>query len=80
MYLIERCSQISISYFDIYGQKIEKELDPIDSRVVLHEFDHLEGKIFYENYLDKVSINSLLADNNFYKNWYKEQLNIGYLS
>ncbi len=43
---IERKPQITIEYEDIYGNKIQEKHEGIAARVIQHEYDHIEGKLF----------------------------------
>ncbi len=46
---VERPSMIKIKYLDINGEeKIEEIINSFYARVVLHENDHLDGKIFLQ--------------------------------
>ena len=46
---VKRVNYVKIRYFDLEGdEKIEETLHPFQTRVILHEYDHLEGKIFLQ--------------------------------
>ena len=46
---VERASFLKIEYFDVEGKKhIEEIKDSFHARVVQHEFDHLNGKVFLQ--------------------------------
>ena len=79
MYLLERCAQIKITYYNLQGEKLEKILDENQSRIFLHEYDHLEGYNFNTNYIEKVSIPLLGSDKTFEYNWTQEQISKGYI-
>jgi peptide deformylase len=48
---VKRLSDIVIEYFDENLNKITEEFSGINARVILHEFDHIEGILF----IDKIS-------------------------
>jgi peptide deformylase len=45
---IERPSHIEIEYYDEYWRKHKEILDGLNSRVIQHEYDHIEGKLFID--------------------------------
>ncbi|HUW71865.1 MAG TPA: peptide deformylase [Candidatus Humimicrobiaceae bacterium] len=46
---VERASYVKLKYWDINGkEQIEEITHPFHARVVLHENDHLDGKIFLQ--------------------------------
>lgn len=45
---VERSSKVKIKYLTLSGSYDIKELDGWEARVFLHEFDHLEGKVFVD--------------------------------
>ena len=46
---VERASHVKVKYLDVNGrEQIEEVEHPFHSRVVLHENDHLDGKIFLQ--------------------------------
>lgn len=50
---IKRSSKIIISNYTVYGEKTTLEADGFLARIILHEMDHLEGKLFID-YLSSV--------------------------
>ena len=47
--LVERANSLKIRYLDINGEEQTEEIEhPFNSRVVLHENDHLNGKLFLQ--------------------------------
>ena len=72
MALIERNKYIRISYLNENGTQKEEDLSSLFSRIVLHEFEHLDGKNFQDKALQKVSI-AHLQEEVFSKNWHEEQ-------
>ncbi len=48
---VKRLSDIVIEYFDDNFNKITEEFSGLNARVILHEFDHIEGILF----VDKIS-------------------------
>lgn len=55
---IERPSHIEIEYFDEYWIKHKEILDGLNSRVIQHEYDHIEGKLFID-YLASIKMELL---------------------
>lgn len=46
---VERAPRLKIEYFDREGnRKVEEIEDPFQARVIQHEYDHLNGKIFLQ--------------------------------
>ena len=45
---VSRHSNIRIEYYDTEWNLIEEEFDGIRARVVQHEYDHLDGKLFVD--------------------------------
>ncbi|SBT30904.1 peptide deformylase, putative [Plasmodium ovale wallikeri] len=50
---VERPSIVSISYYDLNGNKHLKILKGIHSRILQHEFDHLNGVLFIDRMSQK---------------------------
>lgn len=47
--LVERADYVKVKYLDVNGEEqIEEIKHPFQARVVLHENDHLDGKIFLQ--------------------------------
>jgi len=46
--MVTRPAQIEVSAFDISGNRIEGQLDGFLAKVVQHEFDHLNGTMFFD--------------------------------
>jgi peptide deformylase len=40
---VERPTEITLTYYDLEGDEVSKELDGFAARVAQHEFDHLDG-------------------------------------
>ncbi len=61
---VTRFSEIRIKYLDENFQPHDKILYGIAARVVQHEYDHLDGKLFidYLNNLKKIMLKSKLSD------------------
>jgi len=51
---LERSKSVKVKYRDTKGKPNIKLLDGMTARIVQHEIDHLDGKLFVE-YLDKAS-------------------------
>jgi len=46
---VSRANSLKVKYFNLEGKEIFKEIkNSFHSRVVQHEFDHLEGKVFLQ--------------------------------
>jgi len=45
---ISRAAKVKLRYMDENFQEQEKEFDGITARVILHEYDHIEGKLFID--------------------------------
>ena len=45
---VERLPLLEIKYFDLEFNQRTLNLDGINARVVQHEFDHIEGRLFTE--------------------------------
>jgi len=45
---VSRSSKVRIEYYDEKWNLIEEEFDGIRARVVQHEYDHLDGKLFVD--------------------------------
>ena len=48
---VKRLSNVVIEYFDDNFNKVTEEFSGLNARVILHEFDHIEGILF----VDKIS-------------------------
>lgn len=77
-YLIERSKNCKIKYQNIKGETIVEDLNTLESRILLHEYDHILGKEFYSNYIKKYELrkifNSIDSFNTFKKNEIKNLL------
>ena len=51
--LVRRYKKISYLGFDLDGNKIENTVDGLHARVIQHEIDHLNGKLYIERLADK---------------------------
>jgi len=45
---VTRKSNIHIEYYDVDGNFHEEDFDGLAARVIQHEYDHLEGKVFVD--------------------------------
>jgi peptide deformylase len=61
---VSRKPNLKISYYDEQWQKHEKEFSGIIARVIQHEYDHIEGKLFVDHLssLKKTLLKGKLAD------------------
>lgn len=46
---VVRKSDIHIKFYDENGELHERDFDGIVARIIQHEYDHLEGKVFVDN-------------------------------
>ncbi len=51
---IVRPSQVTVKATDLDGKQFEMEADGLLARAILHEYDHLEGKLFID-YLSSIA-------------------------
>jgi peptide deformylase len=49
---VERASELEIEYYDEYFNYHKEKYDGVKARVLLHEYDHLEGVLF----VDRISL------------------------
>jgi peptide deformylase len=56
---VKRAEKITLDAFDLQGQSVRLELDGLFARVVQHETDHLDGKLF----IDRLNTTGELAVN-----------------
>jgi len=62
---VQRAKNITVEYFDRFGQKIVRDLDGLLSIAMQHEMDHLLGHLFIEKL-------SYLKRKKFEKEWKKK--------
>ncbi|HNW84275.1 MAG: peptide deformylase [Candidatus Cryosericum sp.] len=53
---IERAEQITLSYLDRSGKRRIREFSGLEARVIQHETDHLQGKLFIDHIADPSTI------------------------
>ena len=46
---VQRPTRVLLRYENVEGEKIEKWFDGIIARIIQHEYDHLEGKLFIDH-------------------------------
>jgi peptide deformylase len=46
---ISRTSEISVEYYDVEGSKLYLNAANMLARIILHEIDHLDGKLFIDH-------------------------------
>ena len=56
---VKRPENIIVDYFDENNNNIEKEVSGFEARVLQHEIDHLDGKLFVD-YLSSLKRNKLI--------------------
>ncbi|MGC4021584.1 MAG: peptide deformylase [Cyclobacteriaceae bacterium] len=61
---VERPEKLRIKYFDENWNAFEEEFDGMKARIIQHEYDHIEGKLFidYLSPLKKRTLKGKLAD------------------
>jgi peptide deformylase len=52
-YDIYRPTTVTLEYFDEYGNQHLKKFTDMEARVILHEYDHLQGITIYDRWLEK---------------------------
>lgn len=45
---VNRAAKVRLRYMDEYFNEHEEEFDGITARVILHEYDHIDGKLFID--------------------------------
>lgn len=45
---VERYKNIKVTYYNEYGERFERDLNGFFARLIQHECDHLEGRVFLE--------------------------------
>ena len=62
--LVPRYTAIEVTYINIEGHAVQQQFDSFVARIVQHEYDHLEGKV----YLDRVEDNQdIVAESEYFK-------------
>ena len=61
---VRRAAEIVVEGFDLEGQGFEMTLDDLAARCVQHEFDHLQGIMFFERMTDtaRKEVESTITD------------------
>ncbi|MBS1486646.1 MAG: peptide deformylase [Bacteroidetes bacterium] len=61
---VERKEKIRLRYFDETWKEFEEEFDGMKARIIQHEYDHIEGKLFidYLSSLKKRTLKGKLTD------------------
>ncbi|MES2793854.1 MAG: peptide deformylase [Planctomycetota bacterium] len=61
---VRRAAEIVVEGFDLDGQGFEMTLDDLAARCVQHEFDHLQGVMFFERMTDtaRKEVEPVIAD------------------
>ncbi len=50
---VERSHEITIEAFNLQGERFEQRLKGLPARCVQHEYDHIEGVLFFDHVSDK---------------------------
>lgn len=58
---VERAYEVVVRYFDREGQEIEIEAEEYLARALLHEIEHLEGKLFTDKIIKRIDPSELEA-------------------
>lgn len=45
---VKRPAKLKVEFYDINGKKHEMELEGLNARIFYHEYDHLDGILFYD--------------------------------
>jgi peptide deformylase len=56
---IIRASEVQLLYWDIEGKRHLDDFKELEARVIQHEYDHLQGKLFYTRFHDPEAALSL---------------------
>ncbi len=61
---VRRAKQVRVQAFDEQGEKIDRVVNDLEARVVIHEIDHLHGILFIDKFglISKLSARSALAE------------------
>jgi peptide deformylase len=46
---VDRAEEVTIEYFDEHFQKQTNTFNGITARIILHEYDHIDGKLFIDH-------------------------------
>ena len=50
---VERAHSIVVEYQNLHGERLEAHLEGLPARIFLHEYDHLDGKLFIDHFDEK---------------------------
>ena len=57
---VQRPLQISVRYQNLRGMSVERTIKGFEARVFMHEYDHLHGKLFFDQKTDLSTIMSAI--------------------
>lgn len=72
-YLISRPRLCTIKYQNLKGEVKVEDLDEIGSRILLHEYDHIEGKEYYSSYKERIELSSIFDSSASFEEFRKVQ-------
>ncbi len=75
---VRRAKQIRLSAYDLKGNPIERTLDGFLARVVQHEYDHLNGKFFFDRMTEE-QLRELEPDLDELETFYRSRQSTGEL-
>ena len=50
---LKRADKITVKYLNEKGEEITEDLEGFDAQIILHEIDHLEGKLFIDRLFEE---------------------------
>jgi len=61
---VRRSENISVRYIDENNREVDRECSGLLARVILHETDHLKGKVIvdYANFIEKIKLKGRLKE------------------
>jgi len=59
---LDRAKAVTITYKDIHGRAREQTVEGFLARIVQHEIDHLEGRLYVDRLVDRSDLQKMDAD------------------
>jgi len=50
---IKRAKKVTIEFLNEEGKKVQKTFENLEAQIVLHEIDHLDGKLFIDRLIEQ---------------------------
>jgi len=50
---LKRADSVTVKYLNEKGEEITEDLEGFDAQIILHEIDHLEGKLFIDRLFEE---------------------------